>query len=168
MKKAVLLITFLCFFISTVNVNAEVVVELNYPKITTAEYEDGKFKIEGTGTGQIQVVLFDLNNNPLYMTTVLATEGEYSVTLPAIEGIKEGNYKAKVADYNGENVNTKIINVKLSSTPIINENNPQTGDNIISSIIISGLSILGIIGCMIYFKKKNDIVRNNKNNSLFN
>lgn len=147
MKKIYLFVALLGFFAFNTNVKADTP---TVPKITTAEYKNSKITIKGTGAGQIQLVLFDLENAPLYMTTVQATNGEFSLILPQIDKLVSGNYKIKVADYNGANVDSKTVNVTLSK----NENNPKTGDNIFTSIIFCGLSVIGILGCIISFKRK--------------
>ena len=144
MKKTYFLIAFLSIFILTTNVYAET----NGPIITNAEYKNEKITVKGTGTGRIQLVLFNLDNSPIYMTTVMPEgDGDFSITLPKIDGLTDGNYKIKVADYNGEHINEKTVSVKL-------EKNPATGDNIMISVIIGGLCILGIAGCIILIKKK--------------
>lgn len=80
------------------------------------------------------------------METCSNNQNKYSCELS--KNFEIGIYTVKVADYDGGNYMTKNINISVS------ENNPQTGDNITLSIIIGGLSILGMIICIIYFKKK--------------
>ena len=86
--------------------------------ITETSYKNGRITIKGTGEGELQLVLFGLDNNPLYLTTVTAEDGEFSITLPEIVGLEPGTYTIKVADYDGKNVSIKTVEVKLNKRSI--------------------------------------------------
>lgn|SRR5574344_2014932 len=119
--------------------------------ITDATY-DGNFKVSGTGTNQVQIVVFNPDNVAIYMTTYATTNDTYETTLPEISDITSGTYTIKVADYDGTNVDTKAINI--SSVQNNNETNPNTGDNIIISFIILIICIVGIFGYILLIKNK--------------
>lgn len=141
MKKVNYIILFIgILFLTVTNVKAANITNVTY---------DGNFNIEGTGNGTVEIVLFDLDNNPIYLTTATTTNNNFSIKLPKISGLKTGKYKIKISDYNGSNVDTK--NVKVT---IMNEENPNTFDNIIIVSIILGISVIGMIGCTIYLKKR--------------
>lgn len=109
-------------------------------ELTNVSY-NGNFKVEGTGTGQIQIVIFDSNDSPVYMTTTEASEGTFSITLPKIDGLKTGEYKIKVADYDGSQADTQTLKIKVNSTT----QNPYTYDGIYVYLFISFLGVLGLI-----------------------
>lgn len=150
MKKILILLAFLGFFAFTISVNAA---QTSALKITSAEYKNEKITVKGTGTGTIQLVLFDLQNSPLYMSTVQTSNGIFEITLPKIDSLVDGDYNIKIADYNGANVDNKILTIKIKKI-----SNPQTSDNILISILVSGICIIGLIGCLIYMKKKENII----------
>lgn len=114
--------------------------------ITDATY-DGNFKVTGSGSGQVQIVIFDPTDSPIYMATTPVTNGVYAITVPQIDGLTTGNYKVKVADYDGTNVSEKTIYVEIAAI-----NNPNTYDNILISFIIGIISILGITGYIVFKK----------------
>lgn len=137
MKKVKYILFALLLFLITKNVNAA--------SITEVKYVDNKISINGAGTGEIQIVLFGLDNSPLYFTTVTAESDEFSITLPKIEGLKEGKYNVKVADYNGTNADTKSVEVIK---------NPQTYDGIKLYMILAITSLIGIVSMIVVIRKK--------------
>src|SRR5574344_167354 len=98
------ILLFALAFVSITNVNAA--------SITDVKYKDNKFQITGTGTGEVQIVVFDKTNSPIYMSTVTSVDGIFNSTLPSIDNIVEGDYTFKVSDYDGSNVNSKAIKIK--------------------------------------------------------
>ena len=127
MKKFsyILLLIISLFFITSVHA----------AELTSVTY-DGNIKVEGTGIGQIQIVVFDSTDTAIFMTTTEST-GTYSVTLPSISTLKNGDYKVKVADKDGSNTSTKTLTITSIS-------NPLTYDSIIFYIFIAFISIAGI------------------------
>lgn len=163
MKRILLTILTLALFLPISNINAGVPIS-----ITKTSYVDGQITIEGIGTGEIQIVLFDLDNLPIYMTTVTAEDGKFLITLPPIDGLTEGTYNIKVSDYDG--TNTSIGTVKIEETsqitaePVKSEvANPPTLDNISTYIISGCISLIGIvvISILIYksFKNKQKLIK---------
>ena len=133
MKKVLLIVfaLFLFSFMTKVNAGPSI-------SITETNYTNGRISIEGTGIGEIQIVLFGLDNLPLYMTTVTAEDGEFSIILPPISGLDEGTYNIKISDYEGVNTSTGTVEITA-------EANPQTSDNVITYIILGFISFVGII-----------------------
>lgn len=103
--------------------------------ITEAKYQSGQFEITGTGSGEIQVVLFGLDNQPLYLTTTSSNNDLWTITLPQIANLVAGTYTIKASDYDGTNISTKTVE-------IIEEENVQTYDNV-------GLFVTGGIICLV-------------------
>ena len=133
MKKVLLIVFALVLFSFMTKVNAGPSIS-----ITETNYTNGRISIEGTGIGEIQIVLFGLDNLPLYMTTVTAEDGEFSIILPPISGLDEGTYNIKISDYEGVNTSTGTVEITA-------EANPQTSDNVITYIILGFISFVGII-----------------------
>lgn len=133
MKKLLLIVFALVLFSFMTKVNAGPSIS-----ITETNYTNGRISIEGTGIGEIQIVLFGLDNLPLYMTTATAEDGEFSITLPPISGLDEGTYNIKISDYEGVNTSTGTVEITA-------EANPQTSDNVITYIILGFISFVGII-----------------------
>ncbi len=162
MKKMIFIIFTAILFFSLSYVKAA--------SITETKYENGKISISGTGDGEIQVVLFGLDNSPLYLTTVTAENSTFSITLPEFIGLKEGTYNIKVSDYDGTNVSTASVKISYydganvsieTDTEVIEaEKNPQTLDSIILYLIIGSICLSGIITLSLYIYKVN---RNSKN-----
>lgn len=134
-----------CFIISLLFI----VTSVKAATITDATY-DTSFKVNGTGTESVQIAIFNPDNTAIYMTTTSITNGVYDMTLPKIDGITPGNYTIKVADYDGQNVDTKTVTISSS----IDEAVPNTSDNIIIPFIIGIISILGITGYIVILKRK--------------
>ncbi len=138
MKKLIFILCSLFMIFNITGVNAAT--------ITETKYENNKITITGTGDGTIQIVLFGLDNLPLYLTTATAEDDSFSITFPEIVGLTAGDYNIKVSDYDGTNVSTKVVRVT-------DEKNPQTSDNIVSYIIIGSISLLSIILLIIAINK---------------
>ncbi len=167
MKKILLMILTLALFLPISNINAGVPISTSI-SITKTSYVDGQITIEGTGTGEIQIVLFDLDNLPIYMTTVTAEEGKFLITLPPIDGLTEGTYNIKVSDYDGTNTSTGTVEIEetsqITTEPVKSEvANPPTLDNISTYIISGCISLIGIvvISILIYksFKNKQKLIK---------
>lgn len=139
MKKILSIIIFL-LLITTVNVNANTT-------ITKTDYKNGKISVQGTGEGEVQIVLFDLNNEPLFMTTVTTENGKFEITFPPIANLKEGTYKIKVSDYSGQKTSSGEVIIKAEETP-------QTIDKIFIYITLSTLSLTGLTFSARYLYKK--------------
>ncbi len=141
MKKIALIVFAVAMFLSIDNIKAAT--------ITETSYTNSRITIKGAGTGEVQVVLFGLDSQPLYMTTTTCNNNIYSITLPEIEGLIPGTYTVKVSDYDGTNVATSTVRVT-------EEANPQTSDNIKIYIVTSLICLIGIIltGIYIYKNKK--------------
>lgn len=148
MKKRLLVIlaAVIFLFLPIVKVNAAP------PVITETSYADGRITISGTGDGEIQIVLFDLDNSPLYMTTVTADGGVFSITLPPIAGLKEDTYNIRVSDYGGTETSTGTVKV----TP---EANPLTDGSIKNYIILAIISFVGLVGAILYGRKRKPFSR---------
>lgn len=145
MKKiiSILLIGLISIMFNPFSVNAKSVPTLD------VENNNNKFTVSGTiEPGVLAVAVLVYSGEDLMHMETCSTDNNnnYSCELSKTFGI--GDYIVKVADYDGGDYISKNISVT------VNEDNPQTGDNIIISIIIGGLSILGITGCIIYFKKR--------------
>lgn len=141
--KKYLLVLLIGFVICIQNVNAATV--------TSSKYENGLITITGTGTKQAQIVIFDKNNSPIYMTTAPITDGKYNIILPKIATLVKGNYVIKVADYDGKNVSETKLEIKSTNTA---SDSPNTHDNLVTYIILFGLGCVGIGTIYIYNKKK--------------
>jgi len=141
MKKILLIIFAVFLLLPMIKVNAGPAIS-----ITETNYANNRKSIEGTGTGEIQIVLFGLDNLPLYMTTVTAEDGEFSITLPPISGLDEGTYNIKISDYEG--VDTSAGTVEITA-----EANPKTSDNVITYIVLGFISLVGIIVLSIFIYK---------------
>jgi hypothetical protein len=126
-------------------------------------YDNSKIKVEGTCTtsDQVQVIVFDANNQPLYFATVDVVDNAFSKTLDAsFDLIQESTYTVKVADYNGSNLSKKTFVVSSSSdngdtTVNVNAETTQTGDysNMvlwITALFVSG----GVFTILIIIKKR--------------
>lgn len=147
MKKLIFILCSLFMIFNITGVNAAT--------ITETKYENNKITITGTGDGTIQIVLFGLDNLPLYLTTATAEDDSFSITFPEIVGLTAGDYNIKVSDYDGTNVSTKVVRVT-------DEKNPQTSDNIVSYIIIGSISLLSIILLIIAINKSSKKLKSKK------
>lgn len=123
---------------------------INAKSISTLDVTNNNGKLTVSGTtenGVLAVAVWVYSGEDLnHMETCSSNGDEYSCELS--KKFETGNYTVKVADYNGGDYISKDISISVS------ENNPQTSDNIINTVIICGLSLLGIISCIFFFKKK--------------
>lgn len=87
-----------------------------------------------------------VNNVELTSDKYIATEGSTIITLKKdyLRTLTKGNYTLKVEYTDGG---------YASAVFTIPEENPPTYDGIINYILFGGISIIGIVGCIIYFKK---------------
>lgn len=144
MKKvlSILFIGLISIMFLPFNVDAEI--------ISTLEVLNNNNKLTVFGTTENGVlavaILVYSGENLTHIETCSSNNNEYSCELN--KTFDEGNYIVKVADYDGGDYISK--NISISTT----ENNPKTSDNIMSSIVIGGLSILTIGVCMLLRKKK--------------
>lgn len=126
---------------------------VNAMSISTLDVANNNNKLTISGTTENGVlavaVLVYAGTDLTHMETCSNNNNNYSCKLS--KTFENGNYTVKVADYNGGNYISK--NISIGTT----ENNPKTGDNIIISIIIGGVCLIGITGSVIYFKKKKAI-----------
>lgn len=88
-----------------------------------------------------------INNVELSTNNYIKESGSTIITLKKsyLETLKKGNYTLKV-EYNDGGYS--------SASFTIPEENPQTFDDIMNYVLFGGISIIGIVGCIIYFKKK--------------
>ena len=144
MKKIliVLFIGLISMMLFSFNVNAK--------NISTIDVKNSSNKLTVSGTTENGVlavaVMVYSGENLSHMETCSCNNNNYSCELS--KTFSKGNYTVKVADYDGGDYISKKISINIT------EKNPQTGDNIISSIIIGGLSIVAITGCVFFLKKK--------------
>lgn len=122
---------------------------------TTAKYQDGKLTVSGTGTGAVQIVLFDPDGNPLYMTTAIPdADGSYAMTLPEIKGMKDGKYTVKTANNDGTAVKTTPVTVAAASGAAAKPA-PATGDTgVILWIAVVAVCAGGTVAVLASGKKK--------------
>ncbi len=150
MKKLFLIIFSALLFTVMIEVNAAAA-----PSITKASYIEGRIKIEGTGEGELQLVLFGLDNSPLYLTTVTAEKGLFEITLPAIDGLKEGTYNIKVSNYDGEETALGTVLIKAEVTP-------KTVDNLTIYVGVGAISLVVLVGSSYSLYKANKERKNKK------
>lgn len=78
-------------------------------------FADSKITVSGSCTtnNQVQVIVFDYNNQPIFFSTVDVVQNSFSKTLDAAFDLEAGKtYTVKVADYNGKNVSTDTFTVE--------------------------------------------------------
>jgi len=83
-------------------------------------FADSKITVSGscTTSEQVQVIVFDYNNQPIFFSTVDVVQNSFHKTLDAVFDLEEGKtYTVKIADYNGKNVSTDTFTVE-SENPI--------------------------------------------------
>ena len=98
-----------------------------------------------------------------------AYEGKATIKIKYTDELKKYNtFKFVYVDENNEFKITDIVNLRVEGDYIIGEvphfsayaltgtyvDNPKTNDNIILYVSLLGISLLGIVGVSIYFKKK--------------
>jgi len=128
-------------------------------------FADSKITVSGrcTTSDQVQVIVFDYNNQPIFFSTVDVVQNSFSKTLDAVFDLEEGKtYTVKIADYNGKNVSTGTFTVESENTNHWRERvssvrgqketaviaatgaSPQTGD---TGNMIIWISLLFFSGC---------------------
>ena len=78
-------------------------------------FAGSKVTISGscTTSNQVQVIVFDYNNEPIFFSTVDVNNNSFGKTLDAAFNLEEGKtYTVKVADYNGKNISTDTFTVE--------------------------------------------------------
>lgn len=136
MKNKLILLTSLLLIVPTVKA-----AELNVKTVTTEALE-GKIKYTGTtddGVLAVSCSLFkgeeelDIASNQVNNNTF---EGSFDV--------QSGTYTVKCANYEGGTiVSSQEAKVK----------NPKTGDSIMKSVAILGISVAGLVGAALVLKK---------------
>lgn len=144
MKKVLIVIMFALMFIP--NVNAK----LN-DRITISDsikYENETIKVSGTSNNDddVQVAIFDGNNMIIYGVAPV-TNDNYNYVSSKITLTPNKEYTVKVASVNGQTVEEGVLRVAAPK-------NPQTYDGINTFIIFGVISVIGIVGCSIFLKKR--------------
>ncbi len=117
--------------------------------LDSVTYADGRITVAGTGEGEIQIVVFNVNKEPVYFTTTTASGGKFSLVLPVIEGL-EGECTIQIGDYKGENTTSKTIKVTKTGTV-----NPLTSDSVLLYGVLFVVSaILLVFSIRTYLKKR--------------
>lgn len=85
------------------------------------------------------------------------TEGSTIITftdagLAKLNTLSKGEYEMLVKYSNGEEIKGKLIMNNLDNQKI--EENPKTGDNIVSYSIVGSISLIGLLGCGLYLNRK--------------
>ena len=136
MKNKIILLISLFLIVPTVKA-----AELNVKTVTTEALE-GKIKYTGTtdeGVLAVSCSLFkgeeelDIASNQVNNNTF---EGSFNV--------QSGTYTVKCANYEGGTI---------VSSQEAKAQNPKTGDSIIKSVAILGISVAGLVGAAIVLKK---------------
>lgn len=144
MKKvlSILIISLLSFVVLPFNVAAKSVKTLDVTE------SSNKITISGTTESDVlAVAVFVYSGTELVnMETCSNNSDNYSCELN--KTFTEGSYVVKVADYNGGDYISKDITI--TKADVIN---PKTIDNIIIYSVVGVISLVGIIGCTLYFKK---------------
>lgn len=124
----------------------------------SANYSNRSVKITGDTSDSIlavAVVLYDsTGTNILRMVTDSVSSNTFNTKIDNIDLDVESTYIVKVANYDGGNYYETSFKVVNNAETI---ENPQTEDTLISSIVIGGLSILGIVGSVLFLNKKKKI-----------
>lgn len=157
LSKYLLIIMLSLFIIPLVNVNAA---SLDV-KTINATINNNKISVDGTvdnGVLAVVILVYEEDGTTLVTmkTTSVDSNDKYSDTIEVTSGKK---YVVKAANYDGGTyVTTKVdgsINKNNNSNNSSNEKNPQTYDGIMTWIVIGLVSISGIVGTIVYRKKKN-------------
>lgn len=118
----------------------------------SASYSNKNVIVTGSTSDSIlavAVMLYDgTGTNVLRMVTDSVSNDTFDTTIDSIN-LEAGTYIVKVANYEGGDYYETSFKVSTQSI-----DNPQTNDNILKSIVISVVSILGIIGCIVFLKKR--------------
>lgn len=150
MKKSILvLIIILSIFTYIPNVHAAEVLSVNAEESTS-----GLIKVSGTVENTMvatAVMVYDESGTNLITmkTTQVSDNNSFNASIK----VASGNYVVKVADYNGGSYKTLAL-TPGSSASSTNSKVPATGDNIILYVVLSLVSITGLVGLGIHTKKK--------------
>lgn len=125
--------------------------DVNARSISTLDVINNNNKLTVSGTtenGVLAVAVLVYSGTDLtHMETCSNNNNKYSCELS--KTFEKGNYTVKVADYDGGDYISRNISIGIT------ENNPKTSDNIMASIIVGSVCLIGIAGSLIYLKKKN-------------
>lgn len=123
------------------------------PRIITLEANatEGEIKYNGTIEPNSYAVMCKLYNAKDEEMDLLSSpvseekfDGNFTVT-------ESGNYKIACANYEGGEIKTTDVTVKLTETK---EDNPKTGDNIVLYMTIAGIAVVGLVVGVLVVKKK--------------
>ena len=141
MKNKIILLVSLLLIVPTVKA-----AELNVKTVTTEALE-GKIKYTGTTDEGVLAVSCSLFKDDQEMD--IASNEVNNNTFEGTFDVQGGTYIVKCANYEGGTiVSSEKADVK----------NPKTGDSIMKSVLILGISITGLVGAAIVLKKKNSLV----------
>lgn len=120
--------------------------------LNEVKYSNSKITISGTCTtsNQVQVIVFDLNKQPMYFATASVTNNKFNKTLDATFNLEEEkNYTVKISDYDGKNVSEGNFTVAKVDNKVGNnekDDTPKTGtiEYIAIASIVIVISALGI------------------------
>ena len=119
-------------------------------EITTlnASEENGSINVSGkaeNGCLAVAIMVYKEDGETLVtmQTTSVGDDNKFSDSIK----VDNGTYIVKVADYDGGTFVTKTVSIKT---------NPNTGDNMITYLIIGAISIVLIGFGVIYIKRKNN------------
>lgn len=101
----------------------------------------------GTGVDAIALVIYN-GDNLVSMETCSVDNNDYSCTFS--KTFSNGTYIVKVADYNGGDYVSKKIIINNGTKA----SNPNTGDGILTYVIIGIVSLIGILLTTVLLKKK--------------
>lgn len=136
MKNKIILLISLFLIVPTVKA-----AELNVKTVTTEALE-GKIKYTGTTDEGVLAVSCSLFKDDQEMD--IASNSVNNNTFEGSFDVQGGTYTVKCANYDGGTiVSSEKAEVK----------NPKTGDSIIKSVAILGISITGLVGATILLKK---------------
>lgn len=138
-----------------VSVKAETLnVKTIHASITTDQ-----ISVDGTvddGVLAVAILVYEEDGTTLVTmeTTSVDSSNQYADTISVASGKK---YIVKAANYDGGTYATTEVDGSINNSGTNsnhNEKNPQTYDNLMTWIILLVVSISGIVGTSIYFKKK--------------
>lgn len=120
-------------------------------KVKTLEASMDGTKITATGTTDenmlaVSVIVYDeAGTTFIKMESGQVDNGKYNVTIDGFEAGKK--YTVRVANYDGGD----FLEQKVPD----GTKTPDTGDNIIAYIVLGSLSVISLIGIVLYRKKLN-------------
>lgn len=111
-------------------------------------YSYSRITVKGTSSGdnQVQVIVFDDNEQPIYFTTVEVEDNAFDKTLDAEFDLESGKtYIVKVSNYDGTGVSEGSFTVEAED-PNVKDETPKTGiiEYIGISVLIITMSVLGV------------------------